>query len=258
MKNYLSLLSHGGKIGGSALGGAIGSLAGPGGTVLGAALGAAVSETCVVVLDDLANRYLSPKEQQRVAGVAALAIDGIRERLLFEGQRDDGFFESRNDSPTAAEELFEGMLLTAKQEHEQLKLPYLANFYTNLVFDSSVKRSEANYLLSLAESLTFCQFCLLGLVSAKQKTEFSLRRRMWILGDVLSEETTSIGEQAAYLNQRQLFYNRPQTGNSDQRFTAAEALPGYTRLSQIGQRLADLMCLHEIDAPELEAVAKAW
>ncbi len=209
MKNYLSLLSQGGKIGGSALGGAIGSLAGPGGTVLGAALGAAVSETCVVVLDDLANRYLSPKEQQRVAGVAALAIDGIRERLLFEGKRDDGFFESTNDSPTAAEELFEGMLLTAKQEHEQLKLPYLANFYTNLVFDSSVKRSEANYLLSLAESLTFCQFCLLGLVSAKQKAAFSLRHRVWLMGDVLSEETTSIGEQAAYLNQRQLFYNRP-------------------------------------------------
>lgn len=211
-----------------------------------------------MVLDDLANRFLSPREEQRVAGVAALAIDGIRERLLWRTKRDDDFFDGDADTPSPAEELLEGVLLNAKQEHEQLKLPYLANFYINLVFDSSVKRSEANYLLSLAESLTFCQFCLLGLASAKQKTEFSLRHRMWILGDVLSEETTSIGEQASYLNQRQLFYKRPATGNSDQRFASAEALPGYTRLSQIGQRLADLMCLHEIDSTELEAIAKAW
>lgn len=257
MKNYLSLLSHGGKIGGSALGGAIGSLAGPEGTALGAALGAAVSETCVVVLDDLANRYLSPKEQQRVAGVAALAIDGIRERLLFEVRRDDGFFESTDGSPAAAEELFEGLLLTAKQEHEQLKLPYLANFYTNLVFDSSVKRSEANYLLSLAESLTFCQLCILGLASKKQTAKFTLRKRGWIFGDIPSEETSGIGEQANYLDQRQLLYKRPQTDQSDQS-KSPYTLPVYTRLSKIGQRLADLMELHKIEVVELEAVAKAW
>lgn len=68
MKDYRSLLIQGGKIGGAAAGGAIGSLTGPEGTVLGAALGAAVSETCVAVLTDLANRFLSPKEEQRVAG----------------------------------------------------------------------------------------------------------------------------------------------------------------------------------------------
>jgi len=258
MKNHMDLLSQGGKIGGSALGGAIGSLAGPEGTVIGAALGAAVSETCVLVLDDLANRYLSPKEQQRVAGVAALAIDGIRDRLLFEARRDDGFFESTDGGPAAAEELFEGLLLAAKQEHEQLKLPYLANFYTNLVFDSSVKRSEANYLLNLAESLTFCQLCLLGLVSQKQKKAFDLRSGGWIASVALSDETISIGEQASYLNQRQLFYNRTQPGDSDQRFTAAYALPRYTSLSQTGQRLANLMGLHGIDDAELKAVATAW
>lgn len=252
------MLNHGGKIGGAAVGGAIGSLAGPEGTLIGSALGAAVSETCVVVLGDLANRFLSPREQHRVAGVAALAIDGIRERLLFQTKRDDDFFQGGDDCPSAAEELFEGVLLSAKQEHEQLKLPYLANFYTNLIFDSSVKRSEANYLLSLAETLTFCQFCILGLRSERQAQQFSLRKRSWIFGEVLTEETISIGEQAAYLDQRQLFFKQPETRASDKPFKPTYALPAYTRLSSVGQRLANLMELHRIDSVELETIAKAW
>lgn len=258
LKDYRTLLNHGSKIGGAAVGSAIGSLAGPGGTLAGAALGAAVGEICVVVLDDLANRFLSPREEQRVAGVAALAIEEIRERLLVESKRDDDFFDGANDAPSPAEELFEGVLLSAKQEHEQMKLPYLANFYTNLIFDSSVKRSEANYLLSLAEALTFCQLCILGLRSERQTQQFTLRSRSWIFGEVITEETISIGEQAAYLDQRQLFYKRPETRASDKPFKPVYALPAYTRLSSVGQRLANLMELHRIDSVELESIAKAW
>lgn len=85
MKEYEALLNKGSQIAGAAVGGAVGSLAGPGGTLAGAAIGAAAGEACVVVLDDLAQRFLSPREEQRVGGVAALAIIGDVVRVEVEG-----------------------------------------------------------------------------------------------------------------------------------------------------------------------------
>ena len=258
MKNHLTLLNKGSKIGGAAVGSAIGSLAGPLGAATGAALGAAVGEICVVVLDDLANRYLSPREEQRVAGVAALAIEAIRERLLLEPKRDDDFFDGDPSNPSAAEELFEGVLLNAKQEHEQLKLPYLANFYANLIFDHSVKRAEANYLLSIAESLTYQQLCLIGLKSSLQKEKFDLRQGGWVYGQVVSAETRDLTQQALYLYQRQIFYSRPKELSSTPSFEVNVTLPIGASLSMVGQRLANLMSLHNIEMKDLRAVAAAW
>lgn len=258
MEGYRELLSRGAKIAGAGAGGAAGALVGPEGAVLGAAVGAAVGELCVGVLDDLAQRYLSPKEQQRVGAVASLSINAIRERRHWEQIRDDDFFDHDDDIPSPAEELFEGVLLTAKQEHEQLKLPYLANFYAGLVFDPGVKRSEANYLLGLAETLTYTQLCLMGLVSERQSRKFCLREQVWILGSNPSSENLSMEEQAKDLNRRQLFYRRVEVGPSAQPMKEAYALPAFTRLSSMGQRLADLMCLHTIDEAELASAAKAW
>jgi hypothetical protein len=257
MKDYRGLLKQGSKIGGAAAGGAIGSLTGPAGTVLGAALGAAVSEACVAVLSDLANRFLSPKEEQRVAGVAAMAIEGIREKLLFDTLRNDDFFEADDSSPSAAEELFEGVLLNAKQEYEQLKLPYLANFYTNLAFETSVKRSEANYLLGVAKTLTYTQLCMLGLRSKLQCHEYKVRTHNWNYGEMVSEETQNLAEQAEYLKQRQLF-QKLSPFQADITFNEATTLPSATSLSTTGQRLSNLMELHLIERVDLEALAKNW
>jgi hypothetical protein len=254
VKNYLTLLKRGSKIGGAAVGAAAGSLAGPAGTVAGAAVGEAVGEACVVVLDDLAQRYLSPKEEQRVAGVAALAIDGIRERLLWEQKRDDNFFEGDGESPSPAEELFEGVLLNAKQEHEELKLPYLANFYTNLVFAPYVQRAEANYLLSIAEALTYRQFCLMSLIS--QTDKFKVRDTLWAEGGAVNADSMDAAQQALYLYQRQLLISfSKEHGRGGFVYEINLVLPSEAIVSGTGKRLVDLLGLKNIPAAELSELA---
>ncbi|BBP74200.1 hypothetical protein PHLH7_03040 [Pseudomonas sp. Ost2] len=250
---YLKLLSHGSKIGAAAVGGAIEVLAGPLGPG-GTAISAALREACTVVLDDLAQRYLSPREEQRVADVAALAIDGIRDRLLFTPRRDDGFFDREDDAPSPAEELFEGVLLSAKQEHEQLKLPYLANFYTNLAFASDVKRAEANYLLTIAEVLTYRQLCILSL--ANQLEKFIVRDQRWPSGG-LSNESRDISQQAVYLYQRQLLvsWNEKRT---DVIIEAGIIIPKSAFVSTTGQQLFRLLGLENIPKPELLEIAHFW
>lgn len=257
LKNYLTLLSHGSKIGGAAVGGAIGSLTGPAGTIAGAAIGGAVGEACVVVLDDLAQRFLSPREEQRVAGVAALAIDNIREQLLWRERRDDDFFEAGLDSPSPAEEVFEGVLLAAKQEHEQLKLPYLANFYSNLVFMPYIKKAEANFLLSIAESLTYRQFCLLTLID--QIASFKTRDEPWSRDRPMHPESHETTLEALYLYQKQLvgsFSIEEMRGANI--YEPGLVIPSRAMISGPGVKLSALLGLHAIPKDELERIAAVW
>ncbi|MFA0940662.1 hypothetical protein ACDH53_25115 [Pseudomonas tremae] len=257
MKNYRTLLTHSTKIGGAAVGGAVGSLAGPAGTVTGAAIGAAVAETCTVVLDDLANRWLSPKEEQRVAGVAALAIEQIRERLLWETRREDDFFEGDTDAPSPAEELLEGVLLTAKQEHEQLKLPYLANFYTNLVFAPYVQRHEANHLLGLVEGLTYRQLCILSLAS--QLNEYDVRDEMWRPKAQIDAESLDVAQQSLYLFQRQLLisYSKDQE-RAGFVHEVSVVIPAFATVSSTGTRVVELFGLKSIPKHHLSEIARLW
>jgi hypothetical protein len=255
MKNHLTLLSRGSKIGGAAVGAAAGSLAGPLGTVAGAAIGAVAGEIFVVVLDDLAQRYLSPREEQRVAGVAALAIDGIRQRLLWEQRRDDGFFEADADAPSPAEELLEGVLLNAKHEHELLKLPYLARFYTNVVFMPYVGRAEANHQLSIVESMTYAQLCILGLMA--QSTRFPVRDKRWPKVGAISAESMDLAQQAFSLFQRQLLLSYHDDGDvADLVLDVTQVIPSQVGLSPTGKRVVDLFGLEDISVEELRKIAK--
>jgi hypothetical protein len=254
MKKHEALLKKGSQIGGAAVGAALGSLAGPGGTVAGAAIGAAVGEACVVVLDDLAQRFLSPREEQRVGGVAALAIEGIKERRLWDEVRDDDFFVRNGGASSPAEEIFEGVLLNAKQEHEELKLPYLANFYTNLVFSPYIQRAEANYLLTMAEALTYRQFCLMSLVS--QRAEFNLRSALWPMAGTISADSLDAAQQALYLYQRQLLISYSEEhGRGGFVYEVNLVLPCEAILSSTGKRLVDLLGLDGIPKEELRKLA---
>lgn len=257
LKNYLTLLGHGSKIGGAAVGAAVGFLAGPTGTAAGAVIGAAVGEACVVVLDDLAQRFLSPKEEQRVAGVAALAIDNIREQLLWRERRDDDFFEASGDSPSPAEEVFEGVLLAAKQEHEQLKLPYLANFYSNLVFMPYIKKAEANFLLNVAESLTYRQFCLLSLID--QIADFTTRDKQWSRDTPRHSESHETTLEALYLYQKQLVGSFSiEEGRGANVYEPGLVIPSRSIISGPGTKLSALLGLHTIPKVELEHLASVW
>ena len=78
--------------------------------------------------------------------------------------REDGFFEP-DATPmgrSPAEEILEGTLRAAANEHEERKVWFLGAFWGNLPFREDVSRSTANFLLHLAERLTWRQFVLLA------------------------------------------------------------------------------------------------
>lgn len=117
------------------------------------------------VLKEFGARSLSRREQARVGGVACIAIERISARLLSGyAPRSDGFLEANSRAASPAEELFEAVLIKARDEYESRKLKYLGLFFGNLAFTESVAPTTAHLLLRHAQRLTYRQFVLLSLV----------------------------------------------------------------------------------------------
>jgi hypothetical protein len=164
------VLEAGAEIAGGASGVAAGLvLAGPPGAFAGAAAGPAVAS----VMKDVINRVLSRREEKRVGGVF-LAASVAYDELLSNGEtlRSDGFFDDGASGRSSAEEVFEGVLLAAKTEHQERKIPHMGYLMANIAFDASLDAGLANWAISTAEDLTWTQFVLLSAIGRKQR--FSL------------------------------------------------------------------------------------
>ena len=75
----------------------------------------------------------------------------------------DGFFEPDITDRSPADEIAEAVLIAAQREHEEQKLPYIANLLAFVAFESRIDRGMANYLIKLASFLTYRQLCILEL-----------------------------------------------------------------------------------------------
>jgi len=108
-----ALLTTGGEIAGGAAGAAIGFLAaGPAAAAGASVAGVMIAKATTKLLGEIVGSSLSRGETIRVGGTAAYAIAAIAE-FLEQGRepRDDGFFVSEMYTRSAAEELFDGVLL---------------------------------------------------------------------------------------------------------------------------------------------------
>jgi hypothetical protein len=204
---------------------------------------------------------MSRQEQGRSGAVAIVATERVEKMLrLGHELRHDDFFSGEPGNRSFAEEIVEGTLLAAQREHEERKLLYLGNLLASFAFHEEISRGGANFLLKLADDLSYRQLCLLAL--ADRKDEFPSLR------DGTFEELEKSLEQG----------NAPE--NAVELFTILEEAEGLTNLGMLGQRvqifmghgvgfnpaqvqpqrwggvLNSLMALHEMPTTELEPLAK--
>ena len=137
------------------------------------------------------NRVLASREKARVGVVYALAAHKIKERLdNGEQLRTDDFFDRDVTDRSKSDEIVEAMLISAQREHEEKKLLYLANLLAFIAFESRVDVGMANYMIKIASSLTYRQYCILalavnvthtGLHSAPFSNEQNAATQVWTL-----------------------------------------------------------------------------
>jgi hypothetical protein len=115
-------------------------------------------------VDEVMHRMLTARQKRRVRSVAEAAAERYAE-LLAEGERlrDDDFFAAR-DGRWSAGEVTEAVLLTAANEPEEMKIPYIGNLLANLAVQKGADVPTAHWLISLANELTWTQYIKLALI----------------------------------------------------------------------------------------------
>ena len=71
-----------------------------------------------------------------------------------------------------AVEIAEGMLLAARNEYEEKKLPFFGNLLANIAFDPTIDREQANLLIKIGENVTFRQMCILSVFADHDRFDF--------------------------------------------------------------------------------------
>jgi hypothetical protein len=165
-----SFMESGAQVVGQAAGAAVSVVVGP---VLGAGAGAVLGDLLARGAREVYDRLLAPRQAARAAGALDVAFVRIDERLRGgDMPRSDGFFDAGQDGRAQAEEILEGTLLTAANAYEERKVPLLGRMYANLAFDPTVSASHANFLLRVADRVTYHQLQLLAFFAAAQSGEY--------------------------------------------------------------------------------------
>lgn len=158
--------------GAAAVGALLGSIGGPLGIAAGAIGGAAATRMFRWMGGELEQRLLAPRQRERIAIAAERAALEI-ERRTNEGEavREDGFFNEPDPEHSAGAELLEGVLLHAANAYQEKKAPYLGNLFASTTFRPDVTPAEAHMLLTMAERVSYRQFCALAFFAAHAHEE---------------------------------------------------------------------------------------
>lgn len=263
-----AIIATGSEMVGAASGGVLGFLmGGPVGAAAGGAAGVAISKASTKVLIDVANRSLSQREEIRIGAAATFAIQNIQRKLeIGEHPRNDGFFQTQQyASRTSAEEIFEGVLLKSKNEHEEKKVRIFGNIFANISFTPGLRVGEANHILQIAENLTYRQMCLLAMFHRKEEIrDLPLSKS---LNSSTSFETISILQEIYQLYNFGLVASPiPNvTGSSEipdasydnylALLTGTDVNPNQIELTPLAKRYYAVMGLDEISSMDLRDVA---
>ena len=82
--------------------------------------------------------------------------------------RGDQFTLPDETDRSAADELGEHAILSMIASVEEKRIPFLANFYTALYFDTSIDRSSVPALIKVVDGLSYRGMCILNIVGRGQ------------------------------------------------------------------------------------------
>lgn len=153
-----------------------GAIAGP----IGGIIGGITATGAQMMLKKFVSKHVSPNlstsEEHRLRKVLSQFNTKMVQNLsVSSGKtlRQDCFFSTKLNERSAAEEIFEGVLIAAQREYEEKKVKFEGNFFANIACYPSIDRAKANFLLRLAQGLSYRQLCIVALFV--QKDNFHLR-----------------------------------------------------------------------------------
>ena len=90
----------------------------------------------------------------------------------------ENYLKAINDeNKLLIEELFEGIIISAKNEHEDNKLKYYGYLLGIIIFKENLDRDESNRLIKISRSLSYCQIKLINMYIISQMIQVPILKR---------------------------------------------------------------------------------
>lgn len=181
MKRKVSIkeiIESGSEITGNISAAVIGGLAaGPAGIIIGGVTGPIISKIFKSIGNEVQDRFLSPRENIRICAAYTYALNKLKEYIDngFE-LRTDNFFEEQITNRSSAEELLEGIILSAQREHEERKIQFIGNLYASICIEPGIDLETANQYINTANNLSYRQYCLLRILDLKEAKKNSAQK----------------------------------------------------------------------------------
>jgi hypothetical protein len=243
LKRFLAI---GSEIASAMTGAGVGLVvAGPPGALAGAAISPVLERAFLKLAKDFHQRVLSHREEVRIGATLAHTIESARTHSEKDEEiRGDDFFEvgTAGVDRSAAEEILEGVLITAAREYEERKLRHYGSLMSSIAFQENIDLAQANLLLRLARDLSYRQLCILALA---QKGPIPLP--VVFVGEALDD---GLIREMNLLRESYLLMDDEPPGNG-------EVVEGrfWVGVNQLGWELADAMDLRKISEDDLSKVA---
>lgn len=222
-------------------------------------MGGTIGQVFTGIGADFVDRVLSPRQADRIEKVLELAARDVREQIeAGELPPADGLL-SRGDRD--AKEIVEGVLLAARDEHEEKKLPYLGKQLANIASATGLDVDTAHRLIQDAEALSWLELRMLAMVA--QPEAFPLPGSGTGGHAATWPEETVVNTFRSLEEKGYLFSNRqPSAGAGKYDIPSFDLTPAGKRLTRRGHLLAMTMGLAAIPDDEIrdiqETVVLVW
>jgi hypothetical protein len=203
--------------------------------------GGPVAALLASALKEFASRTLSEREQVRIGGAFAVAVERISARLVAGHiPRSDSFNQARLGTRPPSAELFDAILLKGRDAYEERKIRHLGLLFANVAFAQGVSFETANLLVRHLDRLTYRQLCILALVANHGALDMeALRRPMHSDSEIEALKREEMDLHGSDLGTLGLL-----TGVG----------PWSDKLSTLGSLLHNLAALSEIPSHDIEPV----
>lgn len=220
--------------------------------IAGSVAGSALAMGLRLLAQELKQRFLGPREEERIGATLAFAAERIQAKLLAGDKiREDGFFSSLNEGARpSSDEILEAVLLVAQREYQEKKLKFYGNLVANIAFDPSVDPEQAHLLIKLGENLSYRQLCLLALFASTYTD--SLRSENYVKKETLATSTVALLVEIFDLYSKGLL-----NASGEALLTLPHITPSKMRTQGTGVQLFTLMELSKVPREDLLEVVNA-
>lgn len=248
-KHIERLVSASPAIAGQTISAALGFLAGgPIGAGLGAGFGVIMANTLSQVGEDIANRFLSEREQIRVGGVVSISANEINNRIINgEKLRDDDFFDKNEGECSDAEEVVENIILKSQREPQEDKIQYLGYLLSSIAFNKDIGVHYAHQMIKTLGQLTYRQLCILKL--SVNKDDFNLRNDSYRSQESFNKELIQLLYEYLDLYNRGLVNFGGKVG-----LGLTDIIPGRTSVQGMGAEIYNLAYLSKIPIGDINPI----